>query len=334
MSPRDLDTAPEQFISTRRHDWERLTQFVQRVEGGRLSALSESELVELGALYRAATSDLAISQRDLPTHPLTQYLNQLVGRAHPVIYRGEPLILGRIRDFYFREFPRLYRELAPFILVSSLLFFGTAIVFYFVTLANPDAAGYQLSPGLIDQIKNGRQWWKMINGFNGVGASLIMTNNLGIAFMAFAGGMLLGLFTIYILIFNGLDLGMVFGLLQVYGHAAPLAEFVIGHGVLELSEITMAGGSGIMLGYAILHPGLHSRKDALGIAAQKSIRLLLGSAPLLIVAGIIEGVISPSDAVPAYIKYAIGIASGVLLYGYLILAGRKKTQNSKPIGNM
>jgi len=113
-------------------------------------------------------------------------------------------------------------------------------------------------------------------------------------------------------------------LLQVHGHAAPLAEFVIGHGVLELSEIVMAGAAGLMLGYAILHPGLLSRKDALIVAAQKSIRLLLGSAPLLVVAGIIEGMISPSDLVPAFVKYGIGISSGVLLYGYLFFVGREK----------
>ncbi len=319
----------EEFLSNRHRDWERLTQLLKRAETGRLSALSENELVELGALYRAATSDLAMAQRDLPTHALTLYLNQLVGRAHPVIYRGEPLIFRRVRDFYLRDFPRLYRELAPFILASTLLFFGTAILFYFVTLANPDSTRYVLSPGLIDRIKNGRQWWKELNGFNNIGSSLIMTNNLRVSFMAFAGGMLLGLFTIYILIFNGLDLGMVFGLLQVYGYAPPLAEFVIGHGVLELSEITIAGGSGLMLGYAILHPGLLSRKDALIVAAQKSIRLLLGSAPLLIVAGIIEGMISPSDVIPAYVKYTIGISSGVLLYGYLLLAGRGKRVNNE-----
>ncbi len=313
--------SPEEFLRQRQRDWERLTVLAREAEQGAFSKLSETELIELGSLYRAATSDLAIAQRDFPNHALAQYLNQLVGRAHPMIYRGEPLIVRRITDFYRREFPRLYRELAPFLIASALLFFGTATIFYFVTLAYPDAASYALSPRLIDEIKAGRQWWKELNGFNNVGSALIMSNNLNVAFLAFAGGMLLGLFTLYILVMNGLNLGMVFGLLQVYGHAAPLAEFVIGHGVLELSEIVMAGGSGLMLGYAILHPGLLSRKDALMVAAQKSIRLLLGSAPLLVIAGIIEGMVSPSDGIPAFVKYAMGISSGVLLYGYLFLAG-------------
>ena len=197
------------------------------------------------------------------------------------------------------------------------------MLFYFVTLASPDAADYVLSPRLIAYIKSGHLWFKDSNTAGVTEATFIMSNNIRVAFFAFAGGMLLSLFTIYVLVSNGLILGGVIALMQVYGHAAPLWEFVIGHGVLELSEITMAGGSGLMLGYAVLQPGLLSRRNSLVLAAQKSVRLLLGSVPLLVVAGIIEGLVSPTDA-PAWIKYAIGITTGVVLYGYLLLAGRRQ----------
>jgi uncharacterized membrane protein SpoIIM required for sporulation len=316
----------DDLIKQRKPDWERLTVLMQRIERGQIGNLSEAELTEFGQLYRATTSDLALAQRDYPQHPLTLYLNQLVGRAHPLVYRGDPLILRQLKEFYLRGFPRLYRELFPFIFAAALLFFGTGIVTYFVTVANPAAANYLLSPGLISDIKDGTPWWKDLNEANQVGATVIMANNLRVSFFAFAGGMVAGLLTIYVLIANGLDLGAVFGLLQVYGHAGPLWEFVIGHGVLELSEITMTGGSGLMLAYAILQPGLLSRKDALTVAAQKSIRLLLGSAPLLLIAGAIEGFVSPSAA-PVVLKYTIGIASGVLLYTYLFLAGRPKIRD-------
>jgi len=312
---------PDELIARRKTDWERLTAIVRRAERSRLRALTEAELIELGQLYRTATSDLALAQRDFPRHSLTRYLNQLVGQAHPVIYRGEPLVARRLGEFYTRGFPQLYRELAPCILVAAILFFGASVLSYGVTLINSDAVNYVLSPRTIDAIESGKMWWKDLNSANGVGSAMIMTNNLQVSFYAFAGGISFGLFTIMVLIMNGLSLGMTLGLMQVYGHAAPLLEFVIGHGVLELSEITMAGGSGLLIGYSILHPGLVSRRDALAVAAQKSIRLLLGSAPLLIVAGTIEGLISPSDVL-APIKYTIGITSGILLYSYLFLAGR------------
>jgi uncharacterized membrane protein SpoIIM required for sporulation len=317
---------PDELLKNRRPDWERLTLLLRRARGGQLAGLSEVELTELGELYRATTSDLAIAQRDFPSHDLATYLNQLVARAHPVIYRGDPVAWRRLKDFYLCGFPRLYRELSPFIGFAALLFFGTGVLFYFVTLANPDAAGYVLSPQLVGYVKTGHLWFKD-NDFGGETlAALIMTNNIRVAFLAFAGGMLLSLMTLYVLIFNGLVLGGVMSLMQVYGHAAPLWEFVVGHGVLELSEITMAGGSGLMLGYVMLQPGLLSRRNALVVAARKAVVLMLGSIPLLIIAGTIEGLISPSNA-PAELKYAIGISSGVLLYGYLFLAGRSSASS-------
>ncbi len=305
---------------TRRGDWERLSTLLKHARGKGIRSLTETQLVELGELYRAATADLALVQRDFPNHALAPYLNRLVGQSHALIYQDEPMTGRRLREFYLRGFPRLYREFAPFISMAVLLFFGTGLLGYFVTLANPDAPSYVLPPALIAEIRDGRQWWKELNGLTSVGASVIMTNNLQVSFLAFSGGILFGLFTLYILIMNGLFLGMTLGLAQVYGHAAPLWEFVIGHGVLELSEITMAGGCGLALGYSLLQPGLLSREDALTTMARKSVRLLLGSLPLLLIAGTIEAFVSPSAA-PSELKYGIGIGSGVLLYAYLLLAG-------------
>lgn len=317
--------SPDEFVRQRKPDWERLTALLKRAEGGRLAGLSESEIGAFARLYRAVTSDLALAQRDFPTHNVTLYLNQLVGRAHPLVYRGEPLILRRLKHFYVREFPQLYRDLAGLVGVSALLFFGLAVVVYVSILADDNNARYFLSARTRVMIESGVEWWKDLNDANQVGASFIMTNNIGVSFLAFAGGMLLGAGTLYVLIMNGLHLGAVLGLMQAHGHAAPLWEFIVGHGVLELSEITMAGGAGLALAYAVMRPGLLARRDALVVAAQKSIRLLLGSVPILIIAGLIEGFLSPSDA-PAFVKYAVGIASGVLLYGYLFFAGKIKDE--------
>ncbi len=312
---------PDELINARKADWERLTRFLQRARRGRLTDFSEGELVDLGNLYRAATSDLAIAQRDFPRHNLAVYLNHLVGRAHPLVYHGDPLVWRRIAEFYWRGMPRLYRELGGYMLCAALLLFGTGALFYLVVLANPSAADHILPSSLIGSIKSGHLWFKDGDIAGETMSAILMSNNIRVSFLAFSGGMLAGLFTVYVLVINGLLLGGVFSLMQVYGHAAPLWEFVIGHGVLELSEITMAGGSGLLLGHAMLQPGLLSRRNALALAAQKAMRLLLGSVPLLIVAGLIEGLLSPSDA-PAALKYAVGIGSGILLYGYILLAGR------------
>lgn len=314
----------EQMVRQRKRDWERLESLLKRIEREHVTSLSQGELVEFGQLYRSATSDLATAQRDFPHKDVAEYLNQLVGRAHPVVYRGEPLIWRRLWQFYRRGLPQLYRELVPFIAASAVLLFGPAIFGFLMLRFNPDAAPLVMSPALIDLIKSGTQWWKDLNEANEIGSAFIMTNNLSVSFLAYTGGMTFGLLTFYVLVANGVSIGATLGLLDYYGNAGPLWEFIAGHGVLELSEITFAGGAGLMLGYALLRPGLVSRRDALGAAAQKSARLLLGTAPLLVIAGMIEGMISPSNGIPAFVKFGIAIGTGVLLYSYLLLVGRKK----------
>ena len=101
-----------------------------------------------------------------------------------------------------------------------------------------------------------------------------------------------------------------------------LWEFIAGHGVLELSEITFSGGAGLDARLCALASRACHPRDA-GAAAQKSLRLLLGTAPLLVIAGLIEGIISPSDLIPVYVKIGIAIVSGILLYSYLLFVGRK-----------
>lgn len=320
----------EQMVRQRKRDWERLEFLLKRIERDQVASLSQAELVEFGQLYRSATSDLAIAQRDFPQQSVAQYLNQLVGRAHPIVYRGEPLVWRRLVNFYRSGLPQLYREVLPFIAVAALLLFGPAVIGYIVLRLNPDAAPYAMSPAMIDLIKSGTKWWKDLNSANEIGSAFIMTHNLSVSLLAYTGGMTFGVLTLYALVANGVSIGATLGLLEYYGNAGPLWEFIAGHGVLELSEITFSGGAGLMLAFALLRPGLVSRRDALGTAANKSLRLLLGTAPLLVIAGTIEGIVSPSDTIPAYVKFAIAIVSGVLLYSYLFLVGRKPLAEEYP----
>ena len=100
-------TNPNDLISARRGDWDNLTGLLKHARRGGIRGMSESELVQLGDLYRSATADLALVQRDFPTHALAPYLNRLVGQAHGLIYQDEPMTTRRLRDFYLRVYPRL-----------------------------------------------------------------------------------------------------------------------------------------------------------------------------------------------------------------------------------
>ncbi len=317
---------PDQFYESRQADWKALTQLLDRSRGG-IQQFSPQEIETLGRLYRAATSDLALAQRDFPGHRVTVYLNQLVARAHTVVYRGDPMARRRLVRFATTGFPRACRQALPFILLAASLFIIPALFAGLGVAWQPEAAMWVLPAGvqdLIPTIESKELWTDIPVHERPFASSFIMRNNIQVSFLAFGSGVFAGLPTFCIRIINGLIIGGITGLTAHYGIGFELWTFVIGHGVVELSVIFIAGGSGLMLGWAIIHPGLSSRRDALTIAARRAVRLVVGCVPLLVLAGLIEGFISPSESIPWPVKWGIGLGSGLLLYSYLLLGGRER----------
>ncbi|RKU35993.1 hypothetical protein C6495_04315 [Candidatus Poribacteria bacterium] len=157
-------------------------------------------------------------------------------------------------------------------------------------------------------------------------SSFVITNNIRVAFLAFAAGIAFMLGSVYVLAFNGVYIGAVAGLSHVHGLSLALWSFVSPHGYIELTAIFIAGGAGLKMGYALIAPGLFTRKRALTEAAKTAVRLLGGCIALFLIAGVIEGFISPSELPPS-VKIGIGAMTGVVLFQYLFRAG--VTQNSR-----
>lgn len=321
----------EEFITRKHVSWKTLTRLVDRAQKG-LSGLSAEELQEFGRLYRQATSDLAIARRDYPSHPVSDYLNGLVAHAHSQVYRGKYTRANQIATFFLITFPRTFRETWGYTLASLLMFMLPALLCFLVAYRDPEAITtvFPHFQDIISDIKTGHEWWKHINDEGrSASSSLIMTNNIRVAFLAFAGGILFGLLSLYILTQNGIMLGSIAGAAQRFDFADNLWGFVAAHGVIELSVIFIAGGAGLQLGWCVFRPGLLTRGAALRAAAKRAVMLLFGCVPLLVIAGIIEGFISPSS-LPLGFKLCVSVASGVLLYSYLFLVGREKHPTNPP----
>lgn len=315
-------STPERQIRQRHRAWERLEELLQRANGG-IGQLPAAELRELGQLYRQVCTDLAIARRDYPDHTLTLYLNQLAARAHGVIYRYSAAEPNRVITFFRFTLPRTFRATWPMTLTAALVFLLPAIASFIAAFREP-ALGAVLVPGIdqtIEQIRNGEKWWLRINEVPATASAEIMTNNINVSIRAFAGGVTLGVYTLYILLINGLMLGTIAGIAQRFDFAANLWGFVTAHATLELSAIFIAGGAGLQLGWAVLRPGTLSRRSALVVAARRAVVLLIGCALILVGAGLIEAFISPTN-LPLAFKLFVSIGSGVLLYAYLLLSGQ------------
>lgn len=313
-----LDT----FVASRRERWERLETLLGRVVSNGPANLSAAEFLELGALYRSATSDLAVARRDFPTDKVTVYLNGILARTHPVVYRDRRMTVAGVGRYVRYGFPAAYRAVGRYTVLAFGLFALSALV-AFVLVSLDDSLADVLLPGTAQPLRNVMEqhhlWMNAPGESSSIVANFIMVNNIQVAFLAFAGGVLLGTLSAYVLISNGIMLGAIAAMVGSRGLAAPFWSFIVPHGVIELSVIFMAGGAGLSIGDALLRPGFRPRRDSFAQASSLAVRVLFGCVPLLIVAGSIEGFLSPSSA-PVPLKLALGVTSGLLLYSYLLFS--------------
>ena len=313
----------DRFIKERKTVWQRLEELLDLLDRMTLRRLHREEVRELGRIYRRTASDLAIARAESRDPRLINYLNSLVIRAHGRIYRANAQGGARIRNFFVRDFPQAFRRTWRYTATAFgvfLLFSGTA---FFGTRHDPDFSEFAgISPFFRESVINSRKhWWERLNDANQIGSTQIFTNNIRVTFYAFALGAMFGVGTLYILAYNGAIFGAIIALTYRAGFGNDLLSFVVGHGVIELSCIFIAGGAGLLIGTALLMPGDLSRGDALKSRGMEAVRLIVGCVPLLVVAGIIEGFISPQPISPV-IKIGIGAITGIALYSYLLLAGR------------
>jgi uncharacterized membrane protein SpoIIM required for sporulation len=311
------------WIEQRKSSWGRLDALTHRVESSGIGTLSGSELREFGLLYRQVASDLSAVRSDRASGTLEEYLNQLLSRAHNRIYSGRKVGFGSVVRFMTQEYPRVFRRLFPYVLTSFLIFLAGAALGTLLTLSRPEFMRLFLGPAMLETIDRHEMWTHSILSMKPQASTAILTNNIGVSFMAFAGGIVGGVGTIYLMFNNGVVMGVI-GTACARAHMAlDLFSFVAAHGAMELPSIFIAGGAGLRLGTGLLFPGMLARKDALALAAKDAIQLLAGVVPLLFVAGMLEAFLSPSGA-PKGLKFAVG---GVLLTGlgfWLAEGGRSK----------
>ena len=325
-----------------REEW---AAYVDLVEKGRkrgLRSFSEEEVRAFGQLYRGVTADLARARTYGASPGLLGTVGRWAGAGHNLLYRARGQAAVSLGHWVAVEFPRAVRRYHRQILLATLLLYGPAVATYRAVRDDPVLGRALAGQGMMTRAENtakgdinARYLPDDVDATEmPVLSSFLMTNNVGVTFLAFAGGFFLaGLGTLGILLTNGMSLGATLGAYANEGVLGVILAFVFPHGFLELTAICISGGAGFGLGSALLMPGRRTRAEALRERGRAFLSLLAGAGLMLVLAGLVEGFYSPSG-LPAMAKFVFGGATAVLLVLYFGFAGRRSgdSRRATPAG--
>jgi uncharacterized membrane protein SpoIIM required for sporulation/uncharacterized RDD family membrane protein YckC len=312
--------------------WNNFANRVAQVRRTGLSKMAPEDIAGFVSEYREIATDLArlsTAARGRELNSVFQ-LSRLVASGHNLLYRQERLALQAMARFLFATVPAELRRSALPILAAAVLLFGSGAVSFLAVMRNPYLVEELVSPGMIDRAEvdaararaGDRRYIDVEDYERPIVATSVISNNVQVSFFAFASGLTAGIFTVYLLLANGIMLGSVLALFGTRGVLPIITDFVIGHGVFELIAICISAGAGFLIAGAILLPGARTRGEALVLQGRRALRLLTAAATLLLFAGVIEGLISPRTDLSFQFKAGIAGLSGLLVLMYASL-GRK-----------
>jgi uncharacterized membrane protein SpoIIM required for sporulation len=310
---------PDGFQAERGEAWAALDAALRRA-GDRPERLGSDGVRELGTLYRAAAADLAFARRRFPRDPLTRRLEALVLRGRATVYARS----GRRRSvwrFMVRGYWRRLAERPAILLAAWLCLLAPAAAGAAWGALDPAAAG-GIVPAQFSAAADPPAAGRDYGAAEGAAFSTaVMTNNIRVTLIAFAGGIAFGVFTVLPLVFNGLLLGVLAGLAVGGGHGQAFLRLISSHGPLELSCIVCGGVAGLRIGWALIHPGTRRRGAALRAEAIPAVEIAVGTVPFLVICGLAEGFLT-GPGLPLALQTAIGIVLAGTFWTLVAVRGR------------
>jgi uncharacterized membrane protein SpoIIM required for sporulation len=303
------------FVEKRGDAWERLSYLTAKAQTRRgVRHLTTAELAELGPLYRRTASDLAYARLRGADPALLDTLNNLVLKAHGLLYGDRGGGVAQMRDFLLHEFPALVRKRGGYVFLAGMALVLGGVVGALIVATDP--RGYSTLVGDRES-EFYRDLPKTIkDGDRPADAAFLMTHNTRVGFTAFALGILGGLPTLLPLFMTGMMVGAIAVDQHRSGYSEIFWAFISPHAVPELMAIFIAAAAGMRIGHVLIAPGELRRRDALAVAGQEAVRMVLGTIPLFIIAGITESFVSPTG-IPSVFKFAYGAMALFAMWLYL-----------------
>ncbi|WP_293708763.1 MULTISPECIES: stage II sporulation protein M [unclassified Stenotrophomonas] len=320
----------EQFVTRYQQEWQQFENWLQQRGEQRSRKTTPSADLPgdetIPQRYRRLCQQLALAQHRGYSPQLVEHLQQLMQRGHNLLYRTPTPRWQRAVEFLFADFPLAVRSQAASMWAACALFVLPLVGIFVLLQYKPELVHLLLEPSQITQMEKmydpnadslGRDSgtdWAMFGHY--------IMNNISIGLRTFASGLVAGIGTILVLVFNGITIGAVAGHLQQAGYGEPFWRFVVGHAPFELTAIVIAGGAGLQLGLRLLAPGRMRRVDALVEGGRIGARLCLGVAFMLLVAAFIEAFWSSIAWVPMWGKLTVSAVLWLLVLGWLWRGGR------------
>lgn len=281
---------------------------------------------ELSALYIEVTDDLSYAQTYYPDSHTLHYLNVLSTKAHQKIYKTQKTSSNRLVRFYTNDFPLFFYKYQKQLLLSFLVFMVFVIIGAFSAMEDAGFSRAFLGDAYIDQtLENIKQGDPMAvyKKQNQVDMFLGITiNNIKVAVYTFSFGILLGLGTVFILMQNGLMLGVFQYFMIEQGFLWESVRTIWIHGTIEISVIIVAGTGGLVVGRSILFPGTYTRLRSFTQGVKDGLKILVSTLPFFIIAGFLEGFVTRYTGMPDFLAVSIIFGSFALILFYYVFYPR------------
>ncbi|HLY81691.1 MAG TPA: stage II sporulation protein M, partial [Acidimicrobiales bacterium] len=280
-----------------------------------------TELDQFIRLYQRTSTHLSYAQTNFADPGLVAQLSRLVASAGAVIYGSRPWTLRSFGRFFTRTFPAALWRVRRFVIISAVLTFGPAIAVG-TWLANSPKAVQATGPAAVREAYVNQDFESYYSSQPAAAfATEVYTNNVRVALLAFAGGILLCVPTAYLLVTNGVSLGGAAGLFAAAGQSSKFYGLILPHGLIELTSVVIAGAAGLRLGWTVIDPGDRTRAAALADEGRRAVVLVLGVVGTLLIAGIIEGFVTGSG-LPTPVRVGIGATVEIAFLAYVVTIGR------------
>jgi uncharacterized membrane protein SpoIIM required for sporulation len=308
------------FVTVHSAEWTRLEVLIRRAR--RASRLSGAEVDELVELYQRAATHLSLVQTRSPDPVVIARLSRLVTNGRSAVVGGHAPGWRQLLVFFTTTFPAsVYRTRAWWV-PTAIASLAVAFALGTWVATDPEVQRGLLPPDAVRDLVN-HEFADYYSAHPAQSfAAQVWTNNVWVSAEVLVGGLGLGLLTIYALLQNSVNVGIVGGFMVAAGKGDVFFGLITPHGILELTAVFVAAGTGLRLGWTIIDPGPRRRADALAEEGRSTVVIALGLVVVLAVSGVIEAFVTPSS-LPTAGRVGIGVFAELAFLAYVWTFGRR-----------